>query len=79
MRKHSDIEISEKTHRMLEKLSKRERIPYNRLLQDRAMLVPEGDDEGSYAAGFRAKILAGMVDERLGRKVSLIELKREWV
>lgn len=74
---YTTIQLSTETRDLLNGLREYRRETYDELLRKLLLLVPEGDGEGKYTAAFRAKILGGMLDEKLGRKHQLEDVEKE--
>jgi len=63
------IRVSPSTRSRLARLKSSPRETYDELLRKLMALVPEGDEEGTYADAFRAGLLDAMRDVGEGRLV----------
>ena len=70
------IQINSTTREKLAKLKSSSRETYDELINKLLALVPEGDEEGTYAHAFRLGLLQARLDIKEGRVLSHDELKR---
>jgi hypothetical protein len=72
----SSIQIDAVTRKRLAALKSSRRETYDEVLNKLMRLVPEGDADGRFRPGFRAKILEGALDVAEGRTVPHEEVKK---
>lgn len=72
----TSIQIDSDTRKMLARLKSNPRETYDELLRKFMMLVPEGDDEGTYADAFRAGLLESMVEMAAGKTIPMDEVRQ---
>ncbi|HKZ64398.1 MAG TPA: hypothetical protein VJ400_08145 [Thermoplasmata archaeon] len=70
------IQVSEDTREKLARLKSSPRETYDELLNKLLSLVPEGDEEGTYAHAFRVGLLEARLDIKEGRLTPLREAKK---
>lgn len=71
------IQIGSETRRKLARLKSTPRETYDELLHKLMALIPEGDDEGTYTAAFRASLLTARLDTLAGRTIPLADVKKQ--
>ncbi|HEV8359396.1 MAG TPA: hypothetical protein VGR28_02965 [Candidatus Thermoplasmatota archaeon] len=73
----TSIQIDAKTRQRLARLKSNPRETYDELLNKLMALIPEGDEEGTYADAFRASLLSARLDTAAGRTKPLEHVKRD--
>ena len=63
------IQLDTKTRKKLAGLKARPRESYDEVLNKLMRLIPEGDEEGTYTAEFRAGLLEARLDSIAGRLI----------
>ncbi|HIH22064.1 MAG TPA: hypothetical protein HA222_05415 [Candidatus Diapherotrites archaeon] len=71
------IQLNKETKARLESLKNYRRETFDEVVSKLLALVPEGDEEGKYTEEFRAGLLESLYESKLGKTVSLAQVKKE--